>query len=134
MVNEDFLLQLEVSIVSANHKSDAILPFIDLDFKPGLSIAPRSNVSHKKAPSLQWRRGFWLGKRDEVGQLFLFLILFPCRFFLGHLKQLFSPVGMDDEPLIFVMTDENLSEDIDASNLGPDSRKHEVGHVALHIR
>ena len=50
MVNEDFLLQLEVSIVPANHKSDAILPFIDLDFKPGLSIAPRSNFTHKKSP------------------------------------------------------------------------------------
>ena len=50
MVNEDFLLQLEVSIVSANHKSDAILPLVDPDFKPGLSIAPRSNFSHKKSP------------------------------------------------------------------------------------
>ena len=29
-----------------------------------------SNFTHKKAPSLQWRRGFWLGQGDEVALRF----------------------------------------------------------------
>ena len=50
MVNEDFLLKLEVSIVPANHKSDAILPFIDLDFKRHFSVAIPFKLQPQKSP------------------------------------------------------------------------------------
>ena len=64
MVNEDFLLQLEVSIVPANHKSDAILPFIDLDFKRHFSVAIPFKLQPQKSPVSAVEAGlFWLGGR-----------------------------------------------------------------------
>ena len=60
MVNEDFLLQLEVSIVSANHKSDATLPLVDLNFKRHFSVAIPFKLQPQKSPVSAVEAGLFL--------------------------------------------------------------------------